>query len=39
MENLAWLDGIVGLMAIAILIGGLAMLFSGVSAFDKDKKK
>ncbi len=38
MENAAWLDFVAGGLAIAIVLGGLLMLFSGISAFgDKDK--
>ncbi len=36
MENTNLLDAIAGGLAIAILIGGLLMLFKGMSAF-KDK--
>ncbi len=32
MENTALLDGIMGIMAIAILLGGLVMLFKGISS-------
>jgi len=35
MENTGWLDFLAGGVAIAILIGGLAMLLSGVSAMDR----
>ncbi|MBW4573848.1 MAG: NAD synthetase [Aphanothece sp. CMT-3BRIN-NPC111] len=35
MENLAWLDLATGGLALVILIGGLAMLFNGISAFDR----
>jgi len=38
MENIGWLDLAAGGLALLILIGGLAMLFSGVAAFgEKDK--
>lgn len=38
MENTNVLDLVVGGLAIAILIGGLLMLFNGISAFgDKGK--
>jgi hypothetical protein len=37
MENTAGLDLIVGLLAIAILAGGLVMLFSGIASFPKEK--
>ncbi|WP_373693712.1 NAD synthetase [Limnofasciculus baicalensis] len=38
METINVLDLIAGGLAVAILIGGLFMLFSGMSAFgDKDK--
>lgn len=33
MENTAWLDAIAGGLALAIVIGGLIMLFKGMSAF------
>lgn len=32
MENTALLDGITGMIAIAILIGGLVMLYKGISS-------
>jgi hypothetical protein len=32
------LDILVGILALFIVIGGLLMLFSGMSAFDRDKK-
>lgn len=32
MENTALLDGIMGIIAIAILLGGLVMLFKGISS-------
>lgn len=32
MENTTLLDGIMGIMAIAILLGGLVMLFKGISS-------
>jgi hypothetical protein len=35
MENTGWLDFLMGGMAIAILVGGLVMLLSGVSAMDR----
>lgn len=35
MENTNWLDFLAGGVAIAILIGGLVMLLSGVSAMDR----
>jgi hypothetical protein len=35
MESTGWLDWIAGGMAIAILIGGLVMLFGGVSAMNR----
>ena len=35
MENTGWLDFLMGGMAIAILISGLVMLLSGVSAMDR----
>jgi hypothetical protein len=35
MEDTGWLDFLMGGMAIAILIGGLVMLLSGVSAMDR----
>lgn len=35
MESAVWLDWILGGIAIAILGGGLWMLLSGVSAFDR----
>jgi hypothetical protein len=35
MENTGWLDFLAGGVAIAILIGGLVMLLSGVSAMDR----
>jgi hypothetical protein len=35
MENTGWLDLVAGGVAIAILIGGLAMLFSGVSSMNR----
>lgn len=35
MENTAILDGITGIIAIAILIGGLIMLFQGISSMQK----
>jgi hypothetical protein len=34
-EETAILDGIVGVLAIAILLGGLVMLFQGVSAMNR----
>jgi len=36
-ENTSGLDLVVGLLAIAILGGGLLMLFSGISSFPKEK--
>ena len=40
MENIGWLDLAAGGLALLILIGGLAMLFSGVAAFgEKDKQQ
>ncbi len=35
MENTGWLDFLAGGVAIAILVGGLVMLLSGVSAMDR----
>jgi hypothetical protein len=35
MEDTGWLDFLMGGMAIAILMGGLVMLLSGVSAMDR----
>ena len=35
MENTAWLDAVVGGLAIAIVIGGLVLLFQGVRAINK----
>jgi hypothetical protein len=35
MASTGWLDWIAGGLAIAILIGGLVMLLSGVSAMNK----
>jgi len=35
MENLAWLDAVVGGVAIAIVIGGLVLLFQGVRTINK----
>ncbi len=35
MEDTGWLDFLAGGVAIAILIGGLVMLLSGVSAMDR----
>ncbi|BDT12455.1 hypothetical protein SPLC1_S051520 [Arthrospira platensis C1] len=32
MEDTALLDGIIGFLAIAILVGGLILLFQGVSS-------
>ena len=37
MENAAWLDWIAGGMAIAILLGGLFLLFNGVSAMNQKR--
>jgi hypothetical protein len=37
MENTAWLDWIAGGLAIAILLGGMVMLLSGVSAMNQKK--
>jgi hypothetical protein len=37
MENSAWLDWIAGGLAIAILLGGLWLLLSGVAAMDSKK--
>jgi hypothetical protein len=37
MESTAGLDLVVGGIAIAILVGGLAMLFIGISAFGEKK--
>ena len=37
MENTAWLDLVLGLVAIAILMGGLVMLFKGIVSFPKEK--
>ncbi|MBE9077443.1 NAD synthetase [Romeria aff. gracilis LEGE 07310] len=37
MENGASLDWVLGLVAIAILLGGLFMLFSGISEMGKRK--
>jgi hypothetical protein len=36
-ENTQGLDLIVGLLAIAILGSGLAMLFAGIASFPKEK--
>jgi hypothetical protein len=36
-ENTSGLDLVVGLLALAILGGGLLMLFSGISSFPKEK--
>jgi hypothetical protein len=36
-ESTQGLDLIVGLLAIAILLGGLAMLFVGMASFPKEK--
>lgn len=35
MENTAWLDAVVGGVAIAIVIGGLVLLFQGVGSISK----
>jgi hypothetical protein len=35
MENAAWLDWVMGGMAIVILLGGLLMLLRGTSAMGK----
>jgi hypothetical protein len=35
MESAGWLDWVAGGMAIAILVGGLVMLLSGVSAMNR----
>ena len=37
MENTSGLDLVVGLLAFAILAGGLAMLFVGMASFPKEK--
>ncbi len=37
MENTSGLDLVVGLLAFAILGGGLAMLFVGMASFPKEK--
>jgi len=37
MENTSGLDLVVGLLAFAILAGGLAMLFVGMGSFPKEK--
>ncbi|MGE5655975.1 MAG: NAD synthetase [Actinomycetota bacterium] len=37
METTASLDLVIGLIALIIVIGGLFMLFSGISSFPKDK--
>lgn len=37
MENTGWLDWALGGVAIVILIGGLIMLLSGVSAMNQKK--
>lgn len=36
MENLGVLDGVMGGIAITILIGGLVMLFKGISSMPKN---
>jgi len=36
MENLGVLDGVMGGIAIAILIGGLVILFKGISSMPKN---
>jgi hypothetical protein len=33
-----FLDIFVGILALLIIIGGLIMLFNGISAFDRQKK-
>jgi hypothetical protein len=35
MENIAWLDFVAAGVAIVVLLGGLVMLLSGVSAMNK----
>ena len=35
MENTAWLDLLIGGLAIAILVGGLILLFKGISSMPK----
>ncbi len=35
MENTAWLDAVVGGLAIAIVIGGLVLLFQGVRSINR----
>lgn len=35
MENTAWLDWIAGGLAIVVFLGGLIMLFGGVSAMNR----
>jgi hypothetical protein len=35
METAGWMDWIVGGLAVAILLGGLVMLFSGVSVMNR----
>jgi hypothetical protein len=35
MENMTWLDAVVGGVAIAIVIGGLVLLFQGVRSINK----
>jgi hypothetical protein len=37
MENTSGLDLVVGLLAFAILAGGLVMLFVGMASFPKEK--
>jgi len=37
MENTSGLDLVVGLLAFAILAGGLLMLFVGMASFPKEK--
>lgn len=35
MENTAWLDWVAGGLAIVVFLGGLVMLFGGVSAMNR----
>lgn len=37
MESAAWMDWLAGGIAIVILLGGLFMLFDGVSGMNQDK--
>ncbi|MBF2049510.1 MAG: NAD synthetase [Elainella sp. C42_A2020_010] len=37
MESTAWMDWLAGGLAAVILLGGLVMLFSGVSAMNQRK--